>query len=90
VKRICGIAPIVMSLIALALVVEGVLEFGNHPPSDERWQAHIFQILMVAELPIICAYVVVNWRSFKRSLPTLGVQVLLWMVAVGAVRFFSL
>jgi hypothetical protein len=41
-KRICGITPIVMSLIALALVMEGVIEFGNHPPADEGWQAHIF------------------------------------------------
>jgi len=89
VKRICGITPIVMSLIALALVIEGVIEFGNHPPADEGWQAHIFQILIVAELPIIAAFVVVSWHSLKRSLPTLGAQVLLWAVALGAVRFFS-
>jgi hypothetical protein len=78
-----------MSLIALALVIEGVIEFGNHPPADEGWQAHIFQILIVAELPIIAAFVVVSWHSLKRSLPTLGAQVLLWAVALGAVRFFS-
>jgi hypothetical protein len=90
VKRVCGIAPIVMSLIALALVIEGVIEFGNRPPADEGWQAHIFQILMAAELPVIIAFVAMSWRSLKRSLPTLGAQVLLWMVAVGAVRFFSL
>ncbi|MGD0547075.1 MAG: hypothetical protein ABR991_04530 [Terracidiphilus sp.] len=90
VKRICAFAPILMSLIALALVIEGVIEFGNHPPADEGWQAHIFQILMVAELPIIFAFVAMNWRSLRRNLPTLGTQVLLWMVAIGAVRFFSL
>jgi hypothetical protein len=89
-KRICGIAPIVMSLIALVLVVEGVIEFGNHPPADEGWQAHIFQILMVAELPIIVAFVVLSSRSLKQNLAILGAQVLLWAVALGAVRFFSL
>jgi hypothetical protein len=31
-----------------------------------------------------------SWHSLKRSLPTIGVQALLWLVAVGAVRFFSL
>ena len=87
--RFCGIAPIVMSLISLALVIEGAIEFRNHPPADEGWQAHIFQILMVAQLPIILAFVVVGWHSLKQNLPTLGVQVLLWAVALGAVRFFS-
>ncbi|MGA3345081.1 MAG: hypothetical protein ABSC76_09465 [Terracidiphilus sp.] len=90
VKRVCGIAPIVMSLIALALVIEGVIEFGDHPPADEGWQAHIFQILIVTELPVIAAFAVMSWHSLKRSLPTIGVQALLWLVAVGAVRFFSL
>ncbi|MGA2351273.1 MAG: hypothetical protein ABSF70_12635 [Terracidiphilus sp.] len=89
-KRVCGIAPIVMSLISLAVVVEGVIEFGHHPPTDEGWQAHIFQILMITQLPIIFAFVAVSWSSMKRSLPTLGAQVLLWMIAVGAVRLFSL
>jgi len=88
--RFCGIAPIVMSLISLALVIEGAIEFGSHPPSDEGWQAHIFQILMVTQLPIILAFVVTSRHSLKRSLPTLGAQVLLWAVALGAVRFFSL
>ncbi len=90
VKRFCGVAPIVMSLIALALVIEGVIEFGNHPPTDEGWQAHIFQILMVIQLPIIAAFVAMNWRSLRRNLPTLGAQIFLWAIAVGAVRFFSL
>jgi hypothetical protein len=88
--RFCGIAPIVMSLISLALVIEGAIEFGSHPPADEGWQAHIFQLLMVTELPIILAFVVIGWHSLKRNLPTLGAQVLLWAVALGAVRFFSL
>ena len=90
VKRFCRIAPIVMSLIALAIVFEGVIEFGSHPPGDEGWQAHIFQILMIAELPIILAFIAMSWHSLKKNLPTLGTQVVLWAVAVGAVRFFSL
>ncbi|MGA2276330.1 MAG: hypothetical protein ABSG00_01900 [Terracidiphilus sp.] len=89
-KRICGIAPIVMSLMALALVIEGAIEFGNHRPADEGWQAHIFQILMLAEIPVIVAFVALSWRSLRRNLATFGAQLLLWAVAVGAVRFFSL
>jgi hypothetical protein len=90
VTRFCGIAPIVMSLISLAIVIESAIEFGNHPPTDEGWQAHIFQILMVTQLPIILAFAVISWPSMKRNLPTLGAQLLLWTVALGALRFFSL
>jgi len=90
VTRFCGIVPMVMSLISLAIVIEGAIEFGNHPPADEGWQAHIFQILMVTQLPIILAYVVISRQSMKRNLPTLGAQLLLWAVALGALRFFSL
>ncbi|MGA2832573.1 MAG: hypothetical protein ABSE55_05835 [Terracidiphilus sp.] len=88
--RFCGIAPIVMSLISLALVIEGAIEFRLHPQADEGWQAHIFQILMVTQLPIIFAFLVVGSHSLKQKLPTLGVQILLWAVALGAVRFFAL
>jgi hypothetical protein len=79
-----------MSVIALAIVIEGVIEFGSQPPTDEGWQAHIFQILMVTEIPIILAFITMSWRSLKRNLPTLGMQVVLWLVALGSVRFFSL
>ncbi len=89
-RAFCKVAPMVMSLIALAIVIEGVIEFGSHPPADEGWQAHLFQILMVTELPIMLAFLVMSWHSLKRNLPTLATQLALWAVAIGAVRFFSL
>jgi hypothetical protein len=89
-KRVSGFAPIVMSLAALALVADGVIQYGNHPPADEGWQAHIFQILMAAQLPIIFAFVGANWRSLRQHLPILAAQVLLWLAALGSVRLFSL
>ncbi len=89
-QYVMGFAPIVMSLIALGIVAEGLVEFGSQRPVDEGWQAHIFQILMVLELPLIVLFVVNNWRTMRRSLPMLGAQVLLWLIAVGSVRFFSL
>jgi hypothetical protein len=45
---------------------------------------------MIAELPIIVAFVVLSWHSLRRNLAILGAQVLLWAAALGAVRFFSL
>ena len=90
VKRITAIAPIVLSLAALALVIEGHFEFGSHPPADEGWQAHLFQLLMVLAVPIILVYVAISWRSLKQALPILATQVCLWLLALGALRFFNL
>jgi hypothetical protein len=93
VKRVTGIAPIVMSLLALAVVIEGMVEFGKHPPTDEGWQAHIFQVLMVAQVPVILLFIVTSWQSLKKSLPVLGAQVFFWALAVatlGAWEFLYL
>jgi len=89
-KRAFKFAPIVMSLIALALVVEGVIEFGHNPPKDEGWQAHLFQILMVVQLPMILTFIVISWQSLKQNLPVLGTQVLFWLLALGALRVSGL
>jgi hypothetical protein len=89
-KRAVKFAPIVMSLIALALVIEGVLEFGHNPPKDEGWQAHLFQILMVVQLPIILTFIAMGWRSLKQNWPVLGTQVLCWLLALGALRVSGL
>ena len=86
VKRAIKFAPMVMSLLALGLVAEGVIEFGQNPPKDEGWQAHLFQILMVVQLPIILAFLITGWRSLKQNLPVVGTQVALWLLALGALR----
>lgn len=90
VKRTIAFAPIVMSLLALAIVIEGHIEFGSHPPPDEGWQAHLFQLMMVAAPPIILLFIASSWRSLKRNLPILAAQVFLWLLALGALRFFDL
>jgi len=90
VKRVTAIAPIIMSLAALALVIEGHFEFGSHPPADEGWQAHLFQLLMVLAVPIILLYLAISWRTLKEAWPILAAQVLLWLLALCALRFFAL
>jgi hypothetical protein len=90
VKRIAAVAPMALSLAALAIVIEGHLEFGSHPPADEGWQAHLFQLLMVLALPIILVYIAISWRSLKEAWPILATQVVLWQLALGALRYFAL
>jgi len=89
-RRFTALAPIAMSLLALALAIEGHLEFGNHPPADEGWQAHLFQLLIVLQAPIVVLFVVSRWRSLRALLPVLAAQVFVCLLALGAVRYFGL
>jgi hypothetical protein len=92
IDRAMGFAPVGMSLVALALVLGHVAAFRGLPPAkDEGPEAHIFQLLMVAQVPIILLFMVTAGRkSFVRILPVLGLQALAWIAAWGAVYFFNL
>jgi len=88
--RLTAWLPILMSLISLALVLQGHFEFGSHPPKDEGWQAHIFQFLMGAQLPIVALFVLNHRWNFKKHLPVFAAQVLFYLLALGALRYFAL
>jgi hypothetical protein len=89
--RLSGRLPILMSLLALAICIMAWAGILADPPGDEGWQAHVYQLLMVGELPVIAFYLLLAVGvGLRRSLPTLGLQVLLWLAAVGAIPLFGL
>jgi hypothetical protein len=90
IKRMTGYAPIVMSVIAFALVLEAVAAFGGNRPGDEGWQAHIFHILMALQLPIIAWFVIAGRRSLSRTLPVVAAQLFFWVLAWTPVAYFEL
>ncbi len=93
IKRIVVYTPIVMSLIAFAIVLGSVAEFGVNPanyPKDEGWQAHLWQLLMVLELPIILVLVVAGGRTFARNVPIVALQLSLWVANIATVYFLKL
>ena len=59
-----------MSLCALATVVLHLVRFGPAPQSDEGAAAHIWQLFMVAQIPIIIFFAI-KWlpRAPKEALP---------------------
>jgi hypothetical protein len=81
------VAPIIMSLLSLALIIEGLLQFGlHHREVDEGWQAHLFQLLMGLQVPIVLLFAATaNWRQPSRALQVLGLQALAWGAAFAAV-----
>jgi hypothetical protein len=52
--------PVAMSLVALVLVLAYVAMVGIKPQADEGAVAHIWQLLMVGQLPLI-AYWGIRW-----------------------------
>ena len=59
-SRPSGFLPVAMSSIALLLVLVQVATHGVAPQADEGTAAHIWQLLMAAQLPLI-AYFAIRW-----------------------------
>ncbi len=86
IQNFSRVAPIVMSLLAFALIIEGLAQFGlHHREVDEGWQAHLFQLLMVLQVPIVLLFAATaNWKQPSRPLRVLGLQAAAWVAAFGA------
>ena len=82
--------PLVMSLMALALLLGYVAIFGIFHNQDEGTPAHIFQLIMVAQLPVV-AFFAIKWlpKRPKQSLLVLALQVAAWIVPIVAVIWFE-
>jgi len=80
-----------MSSIAFAVVVGRVLVAGNARQADEGAAAHIWQLLMAGQLPII-AWFAFRWlpKSPRRAFGVLTVQVAAVVVAATPVVWFGL
>ena len=67
--------PIAMSCAALATVALHVARFGTAPEPDEGAAAHIWQLLMAAQVPVI-AYFAYKWlpQSARAACTILALQ----------------
>ena len=64
----------------MALAI-GSIAAGNGRQSDEGWQAHLWQLLMVAELPIIAAFAyTADWDRPRRAI----IMLVPYAVGIGA------
>ena len=78
-----------MSLLAVALVLVSVAIFGLTREADEGTTAHLWQILVVAQLPIV-AYFATKWRCDRAASSVLAVQALAFLAALAPVYFLHL
>ncbi len=75
IKKPSAFLPVVMSLAALALVLGQLALFGPAPQADEGTAAHLWQLLMAVQLPIV-AFFALRWlpRSPRQALLVLVLQ----------------
>ena len=68
--------PLAMSLAALATIAVFIYLHGTAPQADEGTAAHIWQILMAAQVPIVLFFAI-KWlpQSPKQAVPILALQV---------------
>ena len=68
--------PVAMSLTALALVIGHILLIGTARQADEGAEAHLWQLLMAAQVPVI-GFFAVRWlpRAPRLALGVLALQV---------------
>ncbi len=90
-RRPSAFLPLVMSLAALAVVLGHVAVFGTAREADEGTAAHLWQILMVGQLPLV-AYFSFKWlpQAPRSALPVLALQVGFGLVAAAPVYFLNL
>jgi len=79
-----------MSVTALAIVLIHIVRFGTAPEADEGTSAHLWQILMAGQVPII-AFFAISWlpRNPKPALLILAIQAIAGIAALGPVYYLG-
>jgi hypothetical protein len=89
-KHPSAFLPVAMSLGALATVVVFIALHGTAPQADEGAAAHVWQLLMAAQLPIVMFFAI-KWvpQSPRQALPILALQFAAGVAALAPVYFLG-
>lgn len=90
IKRPSAFLPLAMSLSALALVLAHYAMYGIVHEADEGTPAHIFQLLMAAQAPIV-AFFAMKWlpQNPRPTLLVLALQVVAAFAAIASVLLLT-
>jgi hypothetical protein len=90
VKQPSAFLPLAMSLAALVMVLGHATLFGVIHEADEGAAAHIFQLLMAAQVPVV-AFFAIKWlpRAPRDTLQVLALQAGAALAAFSAVFFLT-
>ena len=90
IKQPSAYLPLAMSLAALTLVLGHAAAYGVVHEADEGAAAHIWQILMAAQLPLV-AYFIFKWlpKRPRESLQILALLAGTWLANFAAVYWLT-
>jgi hypothetical protein len=85
-RRPIAFIPLAMSFAALGLVLAHIAIYGVARQADEGAAAHIWQLLMAGQMPVVALFAI-TWlpRVPRQALLVLGLQVLAGMAAAAPV-----
>ncbi|MFH1344359.1 MAG: hypothetical protein ABIL01_24645 [Pseudomonadota bacterium] len=91
IKRPSAFLPVLMSMAALATVLVYVARFGVVHEPDEGTAAHIWRLLMAAQVPII-AFFAIKWlpQAPKQALQVVALQLVAALAALAPVFILKL
>ncbi len=85
-KHPSAFLPVAMSLAALATVAVFIALHGPAPQADEGAAAHLWQLLMAGQVPIVLFFGI-RWLGFspRQALPVLAIQIAAALAALAPV-----
>ena len=91
IKHFSAFVPLIMSFAALATVLVHIGMFGAAREADEGTAAHIWQLLMAGQVPVV-TFFAIKWlpRTPRQALPVLALQVGAVLAALAPVYFLNL
>jgi hypothetical protein len=89
-KQPSALIPLAMSFAALALVLVHEARFGIIHEADEGTSAHLFQLLMAGQVPVV-AFFAIKWlpRAPRQALQVLALQAGFALAAFAALFFME-
>ena len=91
VKRPSASVPVAMSVAALLFVLAHTAMFGTTHEADEGATAHLWQLLIAAQLPVVLFFAI-KWLPLERrsALLVLALQASAGLAAIAPVYFLGL
>jgi len=85
-KQPSAFAPLAMSLVATLIVASYAVLHGTRPQPDEGTAAHLWQLLMAGQLPII-GYFAIRWLPHepRAAAQVIGLHILGMLTAAAPV-----
>ena len=91
IRRPSAFIPLAMSLTALSLLLGHIAIFGAVREADEGTTAHLWQILMAGQMPVL-AFFAIKWlpRAPRQTLYVLALQAGAVLASMAPVFYFNL